>query len=115
MFFANVSCVYSSCSASNTIKSNAAKKSDISFEFSKSKSAILKIDLINDFDNDSNDDENNNFVNKNNASVTNLFASKNNLIIDQFICKKSSKPVYFTSNFSRLPRVTYLSICIFRI
>ena len=115
MFFANVSHMYSSCSASNTIKSNATKKSDVSFEFSKTKSAILKIDLIDDFDNDSDDDENNNFVNKNNASITNFSTSTNSLIVDQFICKKSSKPVYFTTNFSRLPRVTYLSICVFRI
>lgn len=115
MFFANVSYVYSSCSVNNILKSNAAKKSDVSFEFSKSKSEILKIDLINDFDNDSDDDENNNFVKNNNASVANLYPSTNSLIVDHFVCKKSSKPVYFTTNFSRLPRVTYLSICVFRI
>ena len=114
MFFANISRVYSLSGNSKIDISNVEKKSNLSYEFSNSKLPILKIDLFDDFDNDSDDEECNTFVNKNNNPLA-IFSTSAKSSIIKFACKKSSKPVYFTTNFSRLPRVSYLSICDFRI
>ena len=94
---------------------NSLKKSFTKFEISKSTPTIIKTDLIDDFENDNEDDDFQSITIRNNYSFATFFSFKNKAISLNFVPKKTTNKNYFYCNFSKLPRLNYISLNVFLI
>ncbi len=94
---------------------NSLKKSFTKFEISKSTPTIIKTDLIDDFENDNEDEDFQSIINRNNYSIATFFSFKNKAISLNFVPKKTINKNYFYCNFSKLPRLNYISLNVFLI